>query len=145
MAVTITMSSVLKVSTNLPIAFKRDICERLSEVSPDRTGLFLRSGLENFLFKEWKRRDTTPGWVIFTFLSHLLTQTRLISKRAAAILLKLHGNRDQFAWCRRKTVVYGHGWVILVIISIHYHVTILAKHSGIVILHTIAGVSLPIK
>src|SRR5947199_10239173 len=69
-----------------------------------------------------QRRDTTPGWVIFTFLSHLLAQTRLISKRAAAILLKLHGNRDQFAWCRRKTVVYGNGWIILVIISIHYHV-----------------------
>ena len=33
-----------------------------------------------------EKGDTRRGWVIFTFLSHLQSQTRLISKRAAAIL-----------------------------------------------------------
>ena len=32
------------------VTMKCDICERPSEVSPDGTGPFLRSGLENFGF-----------------------------------------------------------------------------------------------
>ena len=134
----------------------RDICERLSEVSPDARNWSVSAVwawelwfLWKLLFKEWKRRDTRRGWVIFTFLSHLQSQTqkylldlivyyqdqernfalqsRLIPETCGCHTFRISLNctetRDQFAWCRRRTVVYGNGWVIFVIIPIHCHVS----------------------
>ena len=51
--------------------------------------------LRKLLFKEWKRGDTRRGWVIFTFLSHLQSQSRLIRNVLLQYFpnkLKLHGN-----------------------------------------------------
>ena len=91
-------------------------------------GLGLRTLVSTEASVQRVEKGRYPAWLGDIHFSFTFTVANPINLETCGchtfqISLNCTETRDQFAWCRRRTVVYGNGWVIFVIIPIHCHVS----------------------
>ena len=91
-------------------------------------GLGLRTLVSTEASVQRVEKGRYPAWLGDIHFSFTFTVANPINLETCGcytfrISLNCTETRDQFAWCRRRKVVHGNGWVIFVIIPIHCHVS----------------------
>ena len=90
-------------------------------------GLGLRTLVSTEASVQRVEKGRYPAWLGDIHFSFTFTVANPINLETCCcytfrISLNCTETRDQFAWCRRRTVVHSNGWIIFMIIPIHCHV-----------------------